>query len=74
MRKYYFLHQQNTKLYTEKMNHNGLKTECFFEIPNKIKNLFISSKDWSDFNERVGSLSTKEKGSCFEQITKFYLI
>ncbi|NGX31109.1 MAG: hypothetical protein K940chlam8_00469 [Chlamydiae bacterium] len=43
-------------------------------ISNKIKSIFNTSKDWSDFNDKVSILSTKEKGDCFEQLTKFYLL
>ena len=39
-----------------------------------IKQVITLSQDWSDFNDRISSLSAKEKGDCFEQLTKYYLL
>ena len=43
-------------------------------ISNKIKSILNLSQDWADFNNKIRSLSTKEKGDTFEYLTKFYLL
>lgn len=30
-------------------------------------------RNWQDFRERLGPLTEKQKGDCFEALTKFYL-
>ena len=45
-----------------------------FKMPNQLKSVFKQAQDWSDFNDKISALSTKEKGGCFEHLTKFYLL
>lgn len=43
-------------------------------IPDKIKAIFDTSRDWADFNSKLSTLSNKDKGDCFEWLIKFYLL
>lgn len=43
-------------------------------IQGKIRLIFEITQSWEDFKDRVDTLNSKEKGLCFEQLTKFYLI
>ncbi|MDB2613620.1 DEAD/DEAH box helicase family protein [Chlamydiales bacterium] len=39
----------------------------------KFPLIFQTSKDWQDFNHKISYLSPKDKGICFELLTKYYL-
>ena len=43
-------------------------------IPDKIKAIFNTSRDWVEFNNKLSTLSNKDKGDCFEWLIKFYLL
>lgn len=46
----------------------------FEMMSNKIKSVFELSQNWEEFKNRVDTLTSKEKGHCFEQLNKFYLL